>query len=443
MNKKIKSERAIIGGLLVKPELYDIVRGNLYKEDFFDLQCGKAWDLIKKQHEEFTRFDAISLMDAGIDAKWVGEITTDAAYQDTIQFHVNIVRDASNLRNLYRIFDNYRNICRIGEKNATEVISGLQRDILASIRNKTKILDQKEILGRYTEDCRSRLHEPANQPPLGVATGLEEIDRLLVFQGIARGHITTVGAPTSTGKSAFAQAVKRNASLAGEKVLVCTLEDSSESNVKRDMSSLSGIHNMQLQRNTMKPTEWSKFQEAANKINNSKGSVHYIDDYPDSIDDLLSSVEHHYQAKGIDLVIFDYLQLVPAGQVFQKRQQEIDFIFSRIIAWTKQHKDVAVLLVTQMARHEGQPQLNKLYHSAALEQGSHSVILIWNPEVKGWPKMEMGPVGKFELDCRVIDIAKQKDGPVGMVILGWDGKTVSFYNQKIHLTQDYKGALGI
>ncbi len=443
MKHKLKSERAIIGGLLLYPDLYSRIYGSLKKSDFFDPHCQRAWVLIKDQHDVNGQFDAVSLMDAGMPTEWIGDVTSDAAHQDTIVFHSGLIRDYSSIRSLYRAFDQLRDLCTKGDKNASEIASAAQRAILESIRTQADIVDQSEMLEEYVKECRSRLVEPSSAASLGVSTGFTELDRLLVFEGIARGHVTTVGAQTSSGKSAFSQAIKRNASLEGASVLVCTLEDSKEANMRRDVSSYSGIENMNLQRNKVKPAEWSSFQGAIEKIKHSKGKVHYIDTYPDSIDELLSSCEQHYQANGLDLVIFDYLQLVPAGQQFQKRQQEIDFIFTRIIAWSKNHKDVAVLLVTQMARHEGQPRLDKLYHSASLEQGSHSVILIWNPKPKGWPKQDMGPVGKFERDCRIIDLAKQKDGPIGMTVLGWSGKTVSFHNASQRDMDDYMEALGM
>jgi replicative DNA helicase len=289
------------------------------------------------------------------------------------------------------------------------------------------IVSERDLLTEILAECERRSRGETEATALGVSTGIRSIDQSLVYGGLARGHVTCVAAKTSQGKSALSQAFKRSTAASGARVLVLTIEDSARAQVRRDLSAESGIQNRQVQRQVIGWEDWPRLVTAASKIHRYGGNIHYLDSAPENVHELISSASRHLQTVGADLVIIDYLQLVPSGQPYSKEQQHVDYVFGQIVKFARKHPNVATLLVTQMARHEGRPKLEKLYHSAKLEQGSHTVMMIWAPELDGWPRPRGGIRGEELVDCRVIDIAKQKDGPTGMQALGWDGRTVCFY----------------
>jgi len=104
-------------------------------------------------------------------------------------------------------------------------------------------------------------------------------------------------------------------------------------------------------------------------------------------------------------------------------------VLEKIEEFSARHGNVATVLASQMARHDGKPKLNKLYHSGKMEHAAHTVFLIWDAE----------EVEEEELrnSCRAIDVAKQKDGPTGAFVLGWHPRTVRFFDASRENTSRY------
>jgi len=422
------AEKSILGTILVYPHAIEQVVGTLAPEDFTATAHRKIYQIACKLHREGFTVTPIHLLDSGIDALEVSGLSEYCRSPELITHFAKLIRDRAARGRL-------RAICERAAVDAAalhgpelgELVSRALREIEGCWVEDMAVECERELVAEIVTACEQRSKQESEAAPLGVTTGLRTLDNALVYGGLARGHVTTVAAKTSQGKSALSQAFKRGAARQGARVLVVTIEDSSRAQVRRDLSAESGIQNRQVQRQVIGWDEWQTFVGAASKIHRYGDKIHYIDTPPDNVHEMLSTATRHMQTAGADLVIIDYLQLVPSGQAYSKEQQHVDYVFSQIVKFSRKHKDVATLLVTQMARHDGRPRLEKLYHSAKLEQGSHTVMMIWAPELKGWPRPQGGIPGNDLVECRIVDIAKQKDGPTGLQALGWDGKTVRFY----------------
>ena len=170
--------------------------------------------------------------------------------------------------------------------------------------------------------------------------------------------------------------------------------------------------------------DWSRLTDAADTL--AEAPI-FIDDTPDS-----SSLEIRAKARRLKmnnelgLIIIDYLQLMKSHSNFDRRDLEISEI-SRSLKILAKELSVPVVALSQLNRKleergDKRPQLSDLRESGAIEQDADVVAFIYRDEL--YNKDENNPnQGMAE-----IIIAKQRNGPVGMVPLTFINKYTRFEN---------------
>ena len=158
----------------------------------------------------------------------------------------------------------------------------------------------------------------------------------------------------------------------------------------------------------------------------------FIDDTPGiSVTEMRSKARRLRQQEGrLDLIIIDYLQLMSAvpigGKRFENRTQEVSAISRGLKAVAKELK-VPVMALSQLSRApesrggDHRPQLSDLRESGSIEQDADVVAFIFREEVykKDDPDLE----GVAE-----IILAKQRNGPIGMIKLAFLHSSTRFEN---------------
>ena len=127
----------------------------------------------------------------------------------------------------------------------------------------------------------------------------------------------------------------------------------------------------------------------------------------------------------IKMIIIDYLQLMSgSGKGSDNRQQEISEI-SRSLKALAREIGVPVLALSQLSRAcesrpDHRPMLSDLRESGAIEQDADVVMFIYRDDYynKDTEKKNVAE----------IIIAKQRNGPIGTVELGWLGNRQKFVN---------------
>ncbi|OQX83064.1 MAG: replicative DNA helicase, partial [Candidatus Omnitrophica bacterium 4484_49] len=126
----------------------------------------------------------------------------------------------------------------------------------------------------------------------------------------------------------------------------------------------------------------------------------------------------------IKLLIVDYLQLMRSLSRAENRQQEISEI-SRSLKDLARELDIPVIAISQLSRATEQrqnrrPQLSDLRESGAIEQDADVVILLFRKEYY-YPSEENKGIAE-------VIIAKQRNGPVGVVKLAFIKEYTRFEN---------------
>jgi replicative DNA helicase len=168
--------------------------------------------------------------------------------------------------------------------------------------------------------------------------------------------------------------------------------------------------------------------EAANSLAQARI---YIDDSTS-----LSAMEIRAKARmlkakqQLDLIVVDYLQLMEERTArADNRQQEIASI-SRHLKALARELEVPVIALSQLSRaverrEENRPQLADLRESGAIEQDADVVLLLYREAYYQQQNPNVEVADNVKNKTEVI-IAKQRNGPTGVVSLNFFGERVRF-----------------
>jgi replicative DNA helicase len=219
--------------------------------------------------------------------------------------------------------------------------------------------------------------------------------------------------------------IARNAAVeANLQVAIFSLEMSKEQLSERMLCSEARVDSNRLRGGFLNPEDWHHITEAASVLSE---APLFIDDSPDiSATSIRTKSRRLKMDKGLDLIIIDYLQLMKGRTATERRDLEISEI-SRALKLLAKELNVPVIALSQLnrkleERSDKRPQLSDLRESGALEQDADVVAFIYRDEV--YNKDENNP----NRGTAEIIVAKQRNGPTGVVPLTFLGAYTRFEN---------------
>jgi replicative DNA helicase len=188
------------------------------------------------------------------------------------------------------------------------------------------------------------------------------------------------------------------------------------------------VESLRLRRGFLADEDYSKLSGALAGLSDAKI---FIDDTPGlSPLALRSRARRLHKKEGIGLVVVDYLQLMSGGpgRRDENRQQEISYI-SRSLKELARELEIPVIAISQLnrsadARADHRPMMSDLRESGAIEQDADVVLLLHREEYYEHDEQKRRDLeGQAELI-----IAKQRNGPTGIVNLTFLSKFMRFEN---------------
>lgn len=251
----------------------------------------------------------------------------------------------------------------------------------------------------------------------GVPSGFADLDRLTA--GFQKSDMIVVAARPSTGKTALALSFARNAAVeARTPVLFFSLEMSELQIAQRLLCAEAMIDSNLVRTGRISSQDMVTIMARMDKL--AQAPI-FIDDTPGiSIIELSAKARRMKQEQNIGMVIVDYLQLItPVKDGKSNREQEIAQI-SRALKGLAKELNIPVVALSQLNRSieqrgaDRKPQLSDLRESGSIEQDADVVMFLSRPELYG---VQNFPDGLSTKDIIVVDIGKQRNGPIGEVRL--------------------------
>ncbi|KJS32137.1 MAG: DNA helicase [Desulfatitalea sp. BRH_c12] len=430
--QSIEAEESILSTILLdNGTLLDVLE-ILTAEDFYRTAHQKIFTAIETLFRKAEPVDLITLANALRESNQLEEIG-GAAYLarlvDTVPSAVNvahyarIVRDKSALRRLISKAGAITQRCFEDAGDFDQVLDFAEASVFEISESKHRAAFHP--LSKIIEDNIDALEKRQENRALvtGITTGFTRLDNMT--SGLQGSDLIILAARPAMGKTALALNLARNAAVEGNvPVAVFSLEMSKEQLSMRILCAEARVDSSRVRSGFLNPDDWNRITDAASAL--SEAPI-FIDDSPDiSATSIRTKSRRLKLDKNLGLIIIDYLQLMRGHQSNERRDLEISEI-SRSLKLLAKELNVPVLALSQLnrkleERSDKRPQLSDLRESGALEQDADVVAFIYRDEV--YNKEENNP----HRGTAEVILAKQRNGPTGVVPLTFLGQYTRFEN---------------
>ncbi len=426
----IDAEKSVLGAMLIDEEAIALAVEILDETWFYEETHRKIYQSIIQLYDQRKRVDLVTLSDK-LKNEGLLESIGGVSYLSTI---MDFVPTSAHVEHYAQIVKE-RGVLRRLIQNATQIISscyqpnGIVEDVVdsaerlifevADLKERQQSVHIKDLVKDSIETL-DKLYQ-RKEHVTGISTGFEKLDHMT--SGLQKSDLIIIAGRPSMGKSALAVSIVENASLnQGVGVGFFSLEMSKEQLVQRMLCSQARVDAHKVRSGFLSPADWPKLTAAAGKLSQAKI---FIDDTPS-----ISALELRAKARrlkanhNIQLVVLDYLQLMRSSIRSDSRQQEISEI-SRSLKALARELNIPVIALSQLSRavesrQDHRPQLSDLRESGAIEQDADLVALLVREEYYQPTEENKGMAD--------INIAKQRNGPVGTFKLAFIKEYMRFEN---------------
>lgn len=450
----IEAEMSLLGSLILEPKMVPEILSLVKNEgDFYKEEHGHIYRAVLDIYDQRNTGDLVQLVDLLRDRKvldqiggidYLEQLANSVPAPTNAGFFARIVGEKAKLRRLIDtagqiLFDAYH-AGALGPEGAREVLDKAEMAVFEIAQE--QVASDPQALADLLENELRRIEQADFEGGgySGVATGYYELDEML--RGFQPGEFIIIAARPSMGKTALALNLAEQMALGGlaagsqggkrVPVGVFSLEMSKSAIVQRLLSARSGVSSQSLRGGHKIPDR--DLRELMLAAEDLKIAPVYVDDTPDlTVLNLRARARRMVQQYGVKCIMIDYLQLMSApGAARESRQVEVSTI-SRGVKALARELNIPVICLSQLnrgseSREGNRPRMSDLRESGSIEQDADVVILLHREEYyhvqdEDWKIENPDKIGVAELI-----IAKQRNGPTGVVKLFWDNKTTRFRN---------------
>ena len=277
------------------------------------------------------------------------------------------------------------------------------------IRPKASGKKSNDRLREWFEDLLRKRANP--NLAFGILTGWQSLDRMTL--GFQRSNLIVVGARTSMGKTAFANEIKTRASKRGFKVADFSLEMTAEQLYNRMAASMCGIPLQAIRTGNLTDFQIEKISERLDDF----AKIPIDDTRAVTTEYITSEMRRMKRQDGLDLVVVDYLQEInESAEQHDNGGSALHRVCQKLRAAAKDC-DCAVIGLSQVkqdvdSRKNKRPFVSDLSGSSAISAVADDIILLYRDEYYNPDTPDKGILE--------VNIAKQRNGPVGVVKLKYN-----------------------
>jgi len=434
----LEAERAILGSVLLDDRVLDATVEVVSGDDFFSeahrIILAAMVALAGGGHTVnsltlLNRLASDGVLEKMGGAGYLGTLTDGlpVGTEATVGEYARIVKEKSITRRLINASQGLVARCLEGTDSAEDLLAHAEESLGGVRELHAANAESATPLRRILLDRMPQLERTAGASLMvGSPTGFARLDEATA--GWVPGEYVILAGRPSQGKSSLALEFAIRAAQAGKPVAFFSLETNKSALLIRMLCLKAKINSWVFRSGWLTKAQWAEVARAGGELSN---LPIWIDDRGGvSVYDLrwrIRSLARRIDAK---LVIVDYLGLLRAKA--ENRTQEVGKISIELQTAAKELGNLTggtLIALCQLSRlaAEERPQLHHLRDSGSLEQDTDMVLFISddpdNPPILD----EHGHIisrGKF------LDIAKQKSGPQGTVLLNFYPPTMAFKEPK-------------
>ncbi|TVQ62127.1 MAG: replicative DNA helicase [Phycisphaerales bacterium] len=450
-----EAEMALLGSLLLDPGVVSDVVTIIERPESFYLESHAAiYKAVRDVDDATSGSDLVQIVERlrnrgqleGVGgAEYLVELAESVPSAANAVYYARIVRDKARLRSLIDAAARILYEAHATKDDDSETVERLVDDaekVIFDVARADARTDPQQLVDLLHAELELLEHLEKHGAG-GKPTGFDDLDEML--GGLHEGELIILAARPSMGKTAIALNLAEQIALGGRTPLsprsaggemvpvgFFSLEMSKSAVVQRLISAYSGLDSHRLRTGQFSKSEFDdRIVGACATL--SEAPI-FIDDTPAlTLAGLRARARRMHRQHGVRVIMIDYLQLLSApGAAKESRQVEVSTI-SRGIKALARELEVPIVCLAQLNRgaeqREGnRPRMSDLRESGSIEQDADVVALLHREDYyhvndPDWADNHPEKVGLAELI-----IAKQRNGPTGVVRLTWDSATVRFKN---------------
>lgn len=469
-----ESEQELLGFLLLQNKNLALIDSIIFEDSFYFGLHKKIFKSIKYLIEKNYDADEKTVYHNIIDSvreeipseelKNYLERLVNMAVSSVSSFNAvtKIVKDLYLKRKLYDVSQNIKDYCT-NNQDITNAVEQVEQEIYSISSSQNLSNHEPKIIDNYITKLKTKITTARlnHKDITGVKTNLIDLD--LRIGGLQKSDLIILAARPSMGKTALAVTIARNIAKLIDKdendptekggVAFFSLEMSGEQISARIVSmeasiSTKAIHTARKGTDNERISDLD-FSNIIEVMNNLKDLKLYIDDTPAiSIGHLRTRARYLKRKFGIACIFIDYLQLMQGSKKSDgNRVQEIAEITQGLKAIAKE-LEIPVVALSQLSRavesrDDKRPQLSDLRDSGTIEQDADIVMFLYR-EAYYLERQEKQNINNTEQEQKdrekwlekyepiqnlaEVIIAKNRNGPIGIVNLFFNKETMEFIN---------------
>ncbi len=387
-------EYTILGGMFHNPSCVGEVMASLKAEDFSEGASRTLFEAFSKLHFSGSPIDLVTVCNEA------GEGYAPAIGELMKYTELNVAYHCTELRQNARLMAMQGHALALARADSIESANGIMDKLngLIVTRQKVEIISAQDAAKAFLE------RQAKAQAPEYLKWGIDELDKALYVE---LGDFIVIGGYPSAGKTLLSlQFAERLAKK--YRVGYFSLETNPQKLSDRLMAHLSRIPLHHIKKRELDDGEMEAITNGASKLSALKF------DSIGAAGMTVRDIQAVTLNKRYDIIFVDYLQLIVANG--KNRYEEVTNI-SKDLHTMAQARGVTVIALAQLSRPEksaGKPQppsMSSFRESGQIEQDADVAILLWPEDIND------------NKSCRVLKVAKNKEGERLRMTLTFDGAT--------------------
>lgn len=403
--RMLDAQAAIIGSILIKPEISAEVFASVKAEDFTIPQFRRLYEACREIHRDGNMPDAIML---------VGKVGD--AYRQTIVDCAAVTPSASRWKSYAAQLREDSTLSRIRDLGMQLTGAENSDEAAEIIRQAAELFDRRTenrtiTLEAGMEDLIRRMKD--HSPPQYIKTGLKDLDSGIFA---AAGDYILLGGYPSSGKTALALQMALNLSRS-HNVGFFSLETSPEKLMDRAAACFAQVNFAEVKKRSLRDVEIERIERSAEIIRKQNCRLSFEQASRMTVQELESVT----MAKGYDVILIDYIQLLSSGGRDRTRYESTTEVSMELHKFAQDRK-VCIIALSQLSRPDKsagknprRPSMSDLRESGQLEQDADIIMLLSSDSTD--PNSQE----------RVLQVPKNKEGRKGIMYLRFDGAHQYFY----------------
>lgn len=434
-NDYLDIEQAVLGAILLDPQLIDTAMEILQPEDFGRTKNRIIFESMLDIADGENPIDLMILGDRlqrrkqleAVGVQYLSELPRSTPSASNIRYYAELVKRAALDRDTRRAL---QQLVEDEEADAADIIATMQEksaELAERTSKKNGFRSLKEVTMEAFDTLETKYTNKSDGGTTGIPSGYPDLDRMTA--GFQRQDLIIVAARPSVGKTAFALNIAQSAGInTKETIAVFSLEMGAVQLAMRMISAEGNVDASRMRSGNIEPGDWDKIAVAIGKL--ADANI-FIDDTPVvTVNDIRAQCRKLKKERGLGMILIDYLQLIAGSGRKQNRQQEVSEI-SRTLKQIARELNVPVIALSQLSRgveqrQDKRPMMSDLRESGSIEQDADVVAFLYRDD---YYDKESEKKNVIE-----IIIAKQRNGPTGTVELAF----LKNYNKFVNLDRSHQ-----